>query len=218
MLVLCRLTIASAQQNNIQKYDALPEPMMNVFLDQVWDNPSDLISMGQDQYLGQVDADGNIYGYGRFLRQDGVQVFGLFRNGELIQGITLLKESATIGNATHYSSYSLSSGQLEFVFMSNQRQLYDTKRLSDYQFLSLTYANGDQYTGETVKGIRHGLGLYFYANGDIWFGVYQNNVRQGFGALFTFENELVIGHWEGEEMIRKISVKRAKGKKKRKNK
>ncbi len=204
-----------AQQQNLQKYSPLAEPLMEVFLDHVEEYPSALLSMGQDQYLGQVDAQGNIYGFGRYIRQDGVQVFGLFRNGELIQGITLLKESATVGNASHYSSYSLSTGQLEFIFFANQRQLFDTQKLRDYQFLSLAYSNGDQYMGETVRGQRHGLGLYFYANGDIWYGVYQNNARKGYGALFSSDNTITIGHWDGEETFREIFVRQSKGKRRK---
>ena len=39
---------------------------------------------------------GTIYGFGRFVRQDGTQIFGLFRNGQLVHGITLTNRSASV--------------------------------------------------------------------------------------------------------------------------
>ncbi len=205
--------ICASAQTTIQKYDILPTKMVDVFLDHVQGFPSTMLNIGQDQYFGQVDSKGNIYGYGRYMRSDGVQLFGLFREGKMIQGITLLQNSAMVGDTEHYASYSTTTGQLEYIFKSNHRQLYDTGALRNYKFLSMSYSNGDQYVGETMNGQRHGLGIYYYANGDVWFGIYQNNVRNGNGAHFSQEDKMTIGVWTGEDCLRKIAVRRGKGKK-----
>lgn len=211
-LALSAGSMAFAQSSDLQKYAMLPEPLVEVFLDHVQAFPSTTISIGQDQYYGQTDSKGSLYGFGRYVRADGVQVFGLFREGKLIQGITLLNTSASVGDATHYANYNLTTGQLDYVFQGSHRQLFDTRALRGNKFLSLTYVNGDQYVGETLDGKRHGLGIYFYANGDIWFGVYQDNVRKGYGATFTIDDHLIIGKWNGEEAIRETDVSKIKRK------
>lgn len=209
-VTLCSMTFA--QSTSLQKYERLTEPLVQVFLDHVQAFPSTSISIGQDQYFGQTDPNGKIYGFGRYVRADGVQVFGIFREGKLIQGITLLSNTASVGDATHYASYNLTTGQLDYVFEGSHRKLFDTRALRDNKFLSLTYVNGDQYVGETLGGKRHGLGIYFYANGDIWFGVYQDNVRKGYGATFTIDEHLIIGEWDGEEVKRETDVSKLKKK------
>lgn len=202
--------IACAQTTELQKYELLPEALVEVFLDHVQTFPSTSISIGQDQYYGQTDPYGKIYGFGRYVRADGVQVFGIFREGRLIQGITLLSNTASVGDATHYASYNLTTGQLDYVFEGSHRKLFDTRALRNNKFMSLTYVNGDQYVGETVGNKRHGLGLYFYANGDIWFGVYQDNARKGYGATFTVDEHLIIGEWDDEQTIRETDVSKIK--------
>lgn len=209
-LVLTLSTMTFAQTADLQKYARLSEPLVEVFLDHVQTFPSTSISIGQDQYYGQTDPYGKIYGFGRYVRADGVQVFGIFREGRLIQGITLLSNTASVGDATHYASYNLTTGQLDYVFEGSHRKLFDTRALRNNKFMSLTYVNGDQYVGETVGNKRHGLGLYFYANGDIWFGIYQDNVRKGYGATFTTDDHLIIGKWDDEQTIRETDVSKLK--------
>ena len=52
---------------------------------------------------------------------------------------------------------------------------------------TLTYANGDAYTGETVNGQRQGEGVYTYKDGRRYTGSWQDNKRHGSGTL-TFPN------------------------------
>ncbi len=214
LTILCLSMLATvatmAQSTPFVKYDIISEEMEQVFLDHVETFACHLITSAGNQYLGQTDKEGNLYGYGRYVRADGTQIFGMFRNGELITGIALGKESATVGSKTFYSSYSLTSSNLDFVYQANQKHLYDTKALEDYRFVSMRYQNGDRYVGETYQGKRHGMGIYFYANGDIWFGQYDDNIRHGFGALFDTDNDLTIGVWLGNDTTRKIYVKRGK--------
>ncbi len=207
--LLVALTL-NAQKTPFEKYELAPEAFEHIFLDHVAHNASTLISSGENQYFGQVDRDGKFYGYGRYVMGDGTQIFGKFRNGELIFGIRLGKTSAIVGNAAFNCSYGLSTGRLEYVFHSNTRQLLDTQALSDYAFQRIIYANGDEYVGETYQGLRHGFGLYYYSNGDIWFGQYDRDIRNGFGATFSVDNHLNIGQWQAEDARREIYVKARK--------
>lgn len=205
---------ARAQQTPFARYELPSEGFNHVYLDLVAAFPVRSITMGDDQFVGQTDPNGRIYGYGRYVRSDGTQIVGQFRNGELLFGITLGQHSALVGQPKYYSSYSLTTGRLEYVYHSSTRQLLDTKALGEYAFVSMSYANGDQYMGETYQGRRHGYGIYYYANGDFWFGEYDKDVRQGFGALFKTDNTLVIGQWDGEDQRRtmKLKAKDEKGK------
>ncbi|MDD7303408.1 MAG: hypothetical protein SPF56_03800 [Bacteroidaceae bacterium] len=206
--LLCGLSVhMKAQKTPFQKYEIPMPAMVDIMLDYVERYACQRISNGPDEFFGQTDPKGTIYGFGRFVRQDGTQIFGLFRNGQLVHGITLTNRSASVGNPQFYSSYNLGTGVLEYVFQSGQRQLFDTHMLPDYRFLTMSYSNGDQYVGEVYKGLRHGLGIYYYANGSIWFGQYNNNVRSGFGCLFSTEDDMTIGLWEGDDQRRDIYVR-----------
>lgn len=211
ILLLCATLIfgmsAHAQHTPFAKYGLPPEAFNHMYLDLVANFPIQSISMGDDQFMGQTDPKGHLYGYGRYIKSDGTQVVGQFRNGELIFGITLGQQSAWVGEPKYYSSYSLSTGRLEYVFLSNTRQLLDTKALGEYAFVSMRYANGDQYMGEIYQSRRHGYGIYYYANGDFWFGEYDRDVRQGFGALFKTDNTIVIGQWDGEDERKTVKLK-----------
>ena len=52
---------------------------------------------------------------------------------------------------------------------------------------TLTFINGDQYTGEYSKGLKHGSGSYTYASGHTYTGEWENNEPSGEG-VFTFDN------------------------------
>ena len=99
------------------------------------------------------------------------------------------------------------------MYRNREKLLIDGADLSQYQFMVLSYGNGDRYVGELMNGQRHGYGIYYYKNGRVWFGQYRNGVRQGFGALFLPENKLRIGSWNEEEEVRVIPLKNFKGRK-----
>lgn len=210
MLICCMSFQMKAQQTPFQKYEVPMPALVDVMLDYVERYACQRITNGPDEFFGQTDPKGTIYGFGRFVRQDGTQIFGLFRHGQLIHGITLTSHSASVGNTHFYSSYNLGTGILDYVFQSGERQLYDTHALRDYRFLTMTYDNGDQYVGEVYKGKRHGLGIYYYANGSVWFGQYNNNVRSGLGCFFSTEDDMTIGVWEGDDQRRDIYVRMVK--------
>lgn len=52
---------------------------------------------------------------------------------------------------------------------------------------SLTFINGDQYTGGYYDGLKHGFGSYIYASGHSYTGEWKDNEPSGEG-VFTFAN------------------------------
>lgn len=207
MLIFCT-SAQWAQQTELLKYETIPVDFQHVYLDFVGDHACRLNTSDHGQYIGQTDYKGVIYGYGMFCNNDGSQIVGQFRNGQLLFGITMNGESAMVGSKNFYACYSLTTGRLQYVFKEKENKLYDMKTQYDYAFVSITYNNGDRYIGEIVRGKRHGYGIYYYANGDYWYGQYNNDIRNGFGAHFTTTNNLQIGQWKGEETPRLIAVKK----------
>ena len=198
---------ATAQRTPIEKYEMAPATFENVYIDHIKDFPCRIINMADNQYLGQVDKQGKLYGYGMFINGDGSQIIGKFRDNKLIFGITITQNAALVGEASHYASYSLSNARLEFIYRANERVLVDAANQLDHGFVTMKYANGDQYTGEVYQRQRHGYGIYYYENGDFWFGQYNHDIRSGFGALFHVDGNIEIGQWEGEDEKRVLLVK-----------
>ena len=63
-----------------------------------------------------------------------------------------------------------------------------TEALLDYYNRTITYSNGDIYTGEIVDGCRHGHGVMaFSATGDIYEGYFQKDEITGTG-IFKYSN------------------------------
>jgi hypothetical protein len=132
---------------------------------------------------------------------------GVNSNGtKKLNGISMSKENATIGNKDFHCSYSLSTGELQYVFRRENGELSEVPDAQDYTFMSQTFENGDRYVGEFYKGKRHGLGIYYYATGGLWYGTFQNDIRDGFGAWFKTDNDMVIGIWEGDDERRRAYI------------
>lgn len=195
-----------AQQTLLEKYQYAPNEYQDVFLDYVKNNKSTIITTTSGQYVGQVDENGLLCGYGMFINNDGSQLIGQFNKGKMLFGIKMLGENAIVGSANHYANYSMKTGYLDYILRGDDKQPIDGKGLYTYAFVAMHYPNGDQYVGEIYQRQRHGFGLYYYSNGDIWFGMYNKGIRQGYGVLFDKDNHLTIGCWDGEDVRRVIEV------------
>lgn len=205
-LLVVMVLPSQAQYTPLLKYDVAPWSYEHVFVDYIKNFSSRLIDVGGGQYVGQTDDRYALYGYGQFINDEGDVVIGKFRQGELIQGISLGKENVTVGSGDFYCSYSLATGKLQYVFKSGTRELVEITNSEDYSFMSQTFENGDRYVGELYKGKRHGMGIYYYAKGGLWYGSFVDDIRSGFGAWFKLENDMVIGLWEGEDERRRVYV------------
>ena len=197
---------SKAQHTPLLKYDVAPWTYEHVFLDYVKDFRSHLIDVGGGQYVGQVDDRHALCGYGQYINDAGDVVIGKFRQGELLQGISLGRDVVTVGSRDFYCTYSLKTGKLHYISRHGGRELVEVTDSADYAFMSQTFANGDRYVGEFYQGKRHGLGIYYYADGGLWFGSFVGDIRCGFGAWFRLDNDMVIGLWEGEDERRRVYV------------
>ncbi len=202
------MTMAYGQKTPVEKYELMPASMQNVYIDHVQSFPSRVIDISNNQYLGQVTKKHRLYGYGRYINGDGSEIIGQFRDDQLLFGITITQNSALVGSREDYASYSLATGKLEYIYHANEKVVVDTRNLLDYGFVTMKYANGDVYMGETFQKKRHGYGIYYYANGDMWYGQYINDVRSGFGVHFAVDGYMRIGEWQGEDERRVIDLKR----------
>ena len=199
LALLCALG-AKSQITDVEKYDIIPDEFEEVYNDLVKTHVAKLINTSNGQYLGQTSNDGQLYGYGAYYSNNGSQIIGQYRNGKCMFGMTMGEKDVTIGTKDFYACYSLETGNLDFVFRNNLRQLVDMKRFANYRFEVLTYQNGERYVGETLDGKRHGYGIYYYMTGNYWYGQYQNGRRNGYGAMFTTDGKIFIGRWENGEL------------------
>lgn len=206
LLVVLVALPSGAQYTPLVKYDVVPRSYEHVFVDYIKDFRVRLIDASGGQYVGQADGRLALYGYGQFINDSGDIIVGKFRNGDLLQGIIVGKDNATVGGKDFYCSYSLATGKLQYLSKKGVMELLQVADSSDYAFMSQTFDNGDRYVGEFYKGKRHGLGIYYYATGGLWFGIYENDIRNGFGAWFKETNDMVIGLWEGEDERRRVYV------------
>ena len=210
LLALAATTIVSAQRTPLVKYELTPVGFENVFIDHVKDFPSHTINVTSNQYLGQVSKQRQFYGYGMFINSDGSTIIGKFRDGQLLFGITITQNAAVVGNQLNHAVYSLTTGRLEYVIQNGEKASLDGVPYLDYGFVSMKYANDDQYVGEVYQRKRHGYGIYYYRNGDLWFGQYDNDIRSGFGAYISVDGNIQIGEWQGEDETNVIQVKKGK--------
>lgn len=195
-----------AAQAPPQKYEEIPAEMYHLLIDHVGQFPSMTYTGTEGTYQGQISPDVHFYGFGRY-KNDNNRQTGIYRNGKFVYGITMNQKFALVGSTEYYAAYNLGTGKLEYIYRNQEKQLYNTSNLTDYQFMAMNYQNGDKYIGEVYKGQRHGYGMYLYKDGRIWFGQYIHGMRNGFGALFTTDKGMKIGQWIGEKEIRVLPVK-----------
>lgn len=206
LLVFCIGLSAFSQHTPMVKYEIAPWSYEHVFMDLVQEFNVSMIDVSGGQYVGQTNGRNALYGYGQFISDTGNEIIGKFRNGVLLHGIIISKENATVGSKDFYCSYSLSTGELQYVYRKGVMEQPQGQNNKDYSFMSQTFPNGDRYVGEFYQGKRHGVGIYYYATGGLWFGIYDNDVRNGFGAWFKQGNDMVIGLWEGEDERRSVYI------------
>ena len=184
-------------------YPEIPAVAWECILDRVEDLSGYQIGGRMGHYVGQVDKNKKLAGFGYYIDAKDNQRIGLFRAGLFVYGITLTADCALVGSTDDYVCYSLTTSQIDYANLNGER----TKPQTQSQFVSINYPNGDRYIGEYRNGRRHGLGLYYYTNGDFWFGQYVEGVRKGYGCLFGHDNLLFAGRWDNEDYQRQIFIR-----------
>ena len=111
---LCALC-AWSQQDNLYRYDRIPDAFQQVFNDVAAECVTCLVNTANGQYWGQ-SRDGVLYGYGIFINNNGSQWVGQYRDGECIFGILMDDKTANVGSKTFYSLYDLTTGESKTVY------------------------------------------------------------------------------------------------------
>lgn len=199
-LLLC-YTGRAAAQDELYKYDRIPDSFQQVFNDMCRQCMTSIVNTASGQYWGH-SRDGILYGYGLFINNNGTQWIGQYREGVCIFGILMDDRTANVGSKDFYALYDLQTGNLLRIQTPNGPLQPDAAMTKNYRFESLTYANGDRYVGETYNGQRHGYGIYYWSDGQIWYGQYKHNTRNGYGVLFGKDQKLFIGKWFDNEWLR----------------
>jgi hypothetical protein len=57
---------------------------------------------------------------------------------------------------------------------------------------TIKYTNGDMYTGETISGVRQGVGVMRYYNNSVYDGEWREDKRNGVGTLTTPDSSLSV--------------------------
>ena len=68
-----------------------------------------------------------------------------------------------------------------------------------YGFGTYRWNNGDVYTGEYVKGIRHGKGKFVYANGNYYDGDWVDGKYHGHGIYHWNDGDQFEGEWQNDK-------------------
>ena len=200
-------TLCHAQKTPVEKYELTPNGHMEVFLDYVSRFNGRSLTTATGDYIGQATRDNVLYGYGMYIGNDGSKVTGMFREGRLLFGITQTLQNTIVGSPEKYIAYSNTTGRVEYIMRGTEQLVMEGPEQYDYGFVTMRYANGDQYMGEIFMNKRHGFGIYYYANGDIWYGPYDNDMRNGYGVLFTESDGILLGEWRGEQVNRVVPVR-----------
>lgn len=206
-LIAVTASVCHAQKTPIEKYELVPDGHMEVYLDYVSSFNGKSLTTPSGEYIGQANRQNQIYGYGMFIGNDGSKVTGMFRDGGLLFGITQTMQRTIVGSPDKYVAYSNTTGRVEYIVRGQEQLIMEGPEQYNYGFVTMRYANGDQYMGEIFMNRRHGFGIYYYANGDIWYGPYENDMRNGYGVLFTETDGILLGEWRGEQVKRVIPVR-----------
>lgn len=75
-----------------------------------------------------------------------------------------------------------------------------TEHYDGYRWEVQECEGGESYCGETIDGVRNGLGIYRWADGAIWFGAWSNGSRNGDGIYIAADGRTVSGTWIGNEL------------------
>lgn len=65
---------------------------------------------------------------------------------------------------------------------------------------TVTFSNGDKYTGMIVNNAKHGYGVYEWASGDKYYGQWSNDERTGHGIYYFSNGDIYTGEFRNGDM------------------
>lgn len=69
-----------------------------------------------------------------------------------------------------------------------------------YGWVREELSNGDVWEGETLGGVRHGLGIYHWADGSWWYGMWENGLREGSGFYVRSDGAIMTSVWSNDSL------------------
>jgi len=137
-------------------------------------------------YLGTVDENDRMSGFGSFTYQDGSFFDGEYLNGFPIKG-KYIKASGDVYEGEFQAGSSKYSGYGQYSFSSGHIYKGNFSGGLYNGFGEMIYPNGDSYSGTWKDGNRHGLGTYTWKKSlplqDKYFiGTYESGAINGVGV------------------------------------
>jgi hypothetical protein len=136
-------------------------------------------------YQGTWQGD-KISGEGRLAISSTSEISGTFSDNRLIQGKFIDTIGGTKYEVNIKNSSNSSNIEIAFVNGTMYKGTYSTQNNALTGNGTITYPNGDTYTGSIVKGNKEGTGRYTWKSGAVYFGDWKNDKMNGSGIYFYF--------------------------------
>lgn len=75
-----------------------------------------------------------------------------------------------------------------------------TEEALPYAWVREELSSGDVWEGETLNGVRHGLGIYHWADGSWWYGTWENGLREGSGLYVRSDGAIMTSVWSNDSL------------------
>ena len=141
-----------------------------------------------DTYKGAFE-NGIVTGKGKYTIKNGPVFTGTFKDGYLIDGTITYKDKT--GNSL---TEKVKNGILQPTASIKMKDgTKATVPLSKGEFTGkdadITYANGDTYKGDLIRGLKDGSGTYTWKAGNHYVGGFSNDLIHGKGTYFYTKSE-----------------------------
>jgi len=91
----------------------------------------------------------------------------------------------------------INSGKIDTTKTKNSSD--ETNELN-YKFITVNYDGGDVYKGNSLNGVRNGLGTYIWSDGQKYVGNWSNGKRDGSGTMYYVNGDKYIGEYKNNKM------------------
>ncbi len=162
---------------------------------------------------------------GTYKTETGIKFTGLYKNGEIIKGVSLYLDGAKyVGEFKNFKP----NGYGTFVWANNEKYYGEWKNGKSHgngtkiwkdgrnysgQFQNdvlhgsgtLFYPDGKKYQGQFLKGKRHGQGTFTYSDGTAYIGSFIDGKEDGIGECLDKEGKTISCKITKEAEIQKFS-------------
>ncbi|ORC88615.1 uncharacterized protein TM35_000162530 [Trypanosoma theileri] len=148
------------------------------------------------KYIGALDDDHMFHGEGVLISEMGFRFEGVFQHGSM-EGHGKITWSSGITYEGEFKN-NAPNGKGIFTWVNGDRYVGEVRDGVRYGHGELSTADG-VYTGEWVRGKRHGMGRQTYAGNSYYEGEWIKNKRNGKGKLMYPNGDLYDGMWHDDK-------------------